>query len=213
MSRLGQIVLGVSLMILPLWLVSGIAQSAQIIDPDSIIARRWRWGLIVLTVVMAVHIVLAIACGGRLWQFLFPFLNPFWLLARLRQGGYYRAASNAVWDFWLSLRLRHYFWLGLRGFLGGLIWLGLPVTLMAMGHFTGRSGLIGPLAFLTGWFGAFLLLFVMSYVPIVQVRFATENRFAAFSSSGRRGGRSSEHRGRSPSPTSSRLRSPFRCSC
>lgn len=180
LARLGEMVLGVWLMVLPLWIVSTISQSAQIIDPDGVLARRWRWGLIVLTVVLAVHIVMAVARGGRIWHFLIPFTNPLWLMARLRQGGYYQTACNAVWDFWLSLRFKHYFWLGFRGFLGGMLWLAPPISLLALGQFTNRGGGIGALAFLTGWFGAFLLMVVLCYVPIVQVRFAVENRFGAF---------------------------------
>ena len=67
------------------------------------------------------------------------------------RGGYYTQARDAVWDFTLSLRLPHYFWLGFRGFAAAFAWLVVPVSLLALGH----SKLPG--AVWSGFFGAFLL--------------------------------------------------------
>jgi hypothetical protein len=109
--------------------------------------------------------------GGKLRYFLLPwYCNSFWLLRRLWRGGYYAQARDAVWDFVVDLRLPYYFWLGVRGFVGGLAWLVPPITLLALGRVNPLFGLLG---------GLFLAI-VLQYVPFLQMRFARENRFRAF---------------------------------
>ncbi len=167
-ARVGAIVLGTWLMLLPLRLVASLATSAQLIDPDGPVARRWRTGLLIATFLMAVHIVAAWSRGGRLRHFLWPF-NAVWLARRLWRGGYYAQARDAVWDFAVSLRLPYYFWLGVRGCAGAFVWLVVPATLLAAGRLAGGLGLVGGI----------LLVLVVLYLPFLQVRFAVENRFRA----------------------------------
>jgi hypothetical protein len=171
-ARLGGVVLGCWLLLLPVRLVSGLARSAQVIDPGGRVAEGWRVGLLVLIGLTAVHIGAACARGGRLRYFAWPF-NVFWLLRRLLRGGYYAEARDAVWDTAVSLRLPYYFWLGFRGFVGALAWLALPVTLLALG----RIGTPG--AVLAGFLGAFLLAVVLLYLPFLQMRLAATNRLRA----------------------------------
>jgi hypothetical protein len=169
-SRLGSSALGVWLMFLPLRFLATLARSAQLIDPDGPVARGWQIGLTVLTILIAVHIIVACSRGGRLRYFLWPFTNPVWLARRLWRGGYYTEARDAVWDFVMALRLPYYFWLGLRGFCGTLLWLVVPVTLLALGRKVAPLGLLGAL----------LLGIVVLYLPFLQARFAAENRLGAF---------------------------------
>lgn len=168
-ARIGSILLGAGLIVLPLQLVSSLWLSAELIDPGGGTARGWRIALVVLTILAGIHIALACACGGKLRHFLFPFANPFLLAFRIARGGYFTQTRDAVWDFAASLRLHYYFWLGLRGFVGSFLWLALPVTLLAVGR---KAPLIGVL----GWL---MLLIVLLYVPFLQVHFAAENRFRA----------------------------------
>lgn len=167
-ARAGSIVLGAWLMLLPLRLIASLAQSARIIDPDGQVARRWNTALLIVTALMALHIVAAVSRGGRLRYFFWPF-NPVWLVRRLWRGGFYAEARDAVWDFVVRLRLPYYFWLGARGFAGALAWLLLPVTLLA-------AGSKAPLLDLPG---VLLLALVLLYVPFLQAHFAAENRFRA----------------------------------
>jgi hypothetical protein len=171
-ARLGGIVVASWLLLLPVRFVSDIADSARIIEPGGPIARAWRLGLLVLIVLTALHILAACARGGRLRWFLWPF-NGLWLLRRLWRGGYFAEARDAVWDSVMALRLPYYFWLGLRGFVGGLLWLAIPVTLLALGSVP------APVAPLIGWLGAVLLGIVLLYLPFLQIHMAAENRFAA----------------------------------
>jgi hypothetical protein len=171
-ARLGGIVSGSWLFLPPDRFVAGLARSAQIIDLDGHVARGWRIGLLVLTALTAIHVGAACARGGRLRYFLWPF-NVVWLLRRLLRGGYYADARDAVWDTTVSLRLPYYFWLGFRGFVAALVWLALPVTLMALGqgHFGGAA--------LVGFLGALLLALVLLYLPFLQLRLAATNRLRA----------------------------------
>jgi hypothetical protein len=167
-ARVGQVVIGCWLLLLPLRFVSSMAESAQLIDPGGPSARRARLALLILTVLTAAHLVAACARGGRIWHFFWP-LNPLWLVKRIRRGGFLTGARDAVWEFVTSLRLPHYFRIGFLGFVGSLAWLVVPVTLLALGH---RLPILG-------FVGAFLLGIVTMCLPFLQMRFASENRFRA----------------------------------
>jgi hypothetical protein len=168
-ARIGSILLGAALVVVPLQLFSSLWLSAELIEPGGITAKVWKGLLLFLTFLAAIHIGLACARGGRLRHFLFPFVNPFWFVWRLWQGGYFTQARDAVWDFLISLRLPYYFWLGLRGFVGSFLWLAIPVTMLAAGRKVPPLGVLG-------WF---LLIAVLLYVPFLQVHFAAQNRFRA----------------------------------
>ncbi|WP_406693603.1 hypothetical protein V5E97_21465 [Singulisphaera sp. Ch08] len=168
-ARLGSMVIGCSLMLLPVQLIASWTASAQLVDPGGLIARRWRVGLFILTVLMVLHLITACARGGKLRFFFWPFTTPFWLARRVRQGGIYVSARDDVWDFVTALRFPYYFRLGLLGFVGTMAWLLIPVTLIALGR------RFPPAAFL----GGLLLAIVSLVLPFLQMRFAAENRFAA----------------------------------
>lgn len=169
-ARAGGIVLGTWLMFLPMRLVSSLWFSAQLIEPDGLTARLWAIGLTVLTALMVVHVALAIACGGKLRHFLFPFANPIRVALRLWRGRFFSESRDAVWNFTMTLRLPHYFWLGWRGFWGAFLWLAGPVTLLALGRQIPIVGFIGALA----------LVWVVLYLPLLQLHFVERGRFRAF---------------------------------
>lgn len=169
-ARLGSMVIGCSLVLLPLQLIASWTTSAQLVDPGGPIARRWRIGLLILTALTVVHIITSCARGGKLRYFFWPFATPRWLVRRLRRGGIYASARDKVWDFVTALRFPYYFRLGLLGFVGTMAWLLVPVTLIALGR------RFPPVAFL----GGLLLAIVSLALPFLQMRFAAENRFAAF---------------------------------
>jgi hypothetical protein len=170
-ARLGGIVLGSWVLLLPVRLVSGMARSAQIIAPNGRAASGWRLGLSILIGLTALHVGAACLRGGRLRYFLWPF-NIVWLLRRIVRGGYYTAARDAVWETAASLRLPYYFWLGLRGFVGAFAWLALPITLLALGQQRWRG------APLVGFLGGALLALVLLYLPFLQMRLAATDRLS-----------------------------------
>src|SRR5262249_8015997 len=132
-ARVGGVVLGTWLFLLPVRFVADLAHSADIIDPGGSRAAAWRFGLFALIVLTFLHIALACANGGKLRYFFWPF-NFVSVLIRLFRGGWYTEARDAVWNAVVSLRLPYYFWLGFRGFVGALAWLIVPVTMLAMGR-------------------------------------------------------------------------------
>jgi hypothetical protein len=165
-ALLGAIVMGSWLLLWPMRIVAGLAQSADIIDPGGRTATGWRIGLFAAIALTALVfgliglVVLAIVAAIRRHT-------------RPDAGGYYAEARDAVWDLVMSLRLPYYFWLGFRGFVGAMAWLIVPVSLIALGRVN------APFAPLIGFFGAFLLALVLIYLPILQMRLAQTNRLRA----------------------------------
>ena len=190
-----------------LWLLQYPASTltaARLISPGSPAARGWAVGFTVLSVLVGIHVVIACARGGKLRHFLWPLPSPWrfmrggarngWNLVRLDFNAFgrdvarwlgtipwaiesgpslvvrgYVRARDAVWDFFVGLRLGYYLWLGARGFFGTLLWLFIPATLLA------ANDRVPVLSFV----GAVLLMVVVLYLPFLQVRFASENRFRA----------------------------------
>ena len=173
--KLGGIALGTWVWYWLVRLVADAASDAALIAPRSGVAVAWSIGLMLLCVFVTIHLVLAIARGGRLGLFFWPTpLNGFWLFKRLRRGDYATSASLVVRDFIAALRLRHHFWLGLRGFVGAFVLLFIPTVLFGALHDTSKPGQI-----ILTLLGGLLLVLTLSWVPFLQARFAAENRLSA----------------------------------
>src|SRR5262245_8045996 len=168
-AKFGGIAIACFALWLPLYFISIQAEAARIIDPNGRIARQWEIALTILAVLFTLHASAALLRGGRLRHFINP-LNLPWLLLRTLRGGLYPEARDRLWNATVGLRLPYYFWLGVRGFVGALLWLAFPLLLLGLGH---RFPVIG-------FIGALFLAVVVLYVPFLQVRFARDNRFRAF---------------------------------
>lgn len=174
-ARIGGFILGAWLWWLPLRLAADLWYDAWLIDPASHITRAWRFGFAALTVAVLVHIGWAWLRGGKLRHFFYP--APIRLLKALpRLGNLLSQKSDELWDFVVAMRLPYFFWLGVRGFIGALMWLFLPTILLIAAPRSPNEGL----GVLTGLTGGTLMAFVLLYLPFVQTRFAAEHRFAAF---------------------------------
>lgn len=171
--RLGSIVLGMWLWLFPLQLLAGAAADAHLIDPGSRADHRLHLIVRILSVAVGGHLCLALARGGGFTAFLRPILNVRWLIARWREGSYWGRAESAIREFFAGLRLRHHFWLGVRGYVGAMVWLAVPTAL-----FAASSRTEGPSVLVT-IIGGGMLMVVLSWVPFLQARFAAENRFGA----------------------------------
>lgn len=172
-ARVGSIWLGTWLCLWPARLVASFAYDAHLASSGSPLARAWRVAVFIVTALTVAHIVWAWMRGGKLRHFLWP--APVKLMKRIFRGGMYRDARDATWDFVASLRLPHYFWLGLRGFAGGVAWLFLPLLLFAAATLLPE----GPGPVLLSLLGGLLLAIVLLYVPFLQTHFAVEQRFVA----------------------------------
>ncbi|MDF1663825.1 MAG: hypothetical protein P1V97_18790 [Planctomycetota bacterium] len=168
-ARIGSVVLGTWLVIAPLRFLSSLYVSAQIIEPGGSTATTFGAVLFVLTILGGLHIFLAMANGGRLRNFFWPVGNMISFWRRMKQGAVYGTLRDEFWDFLVTLRPQYYFWLGFRGFFASLIWLIIPITLLA------ASSKAPPVGFV----GALLLMWVVMVLPFLQANFALENKFRA----------------------------------
>lgn len=171
-SAIGGIIAGTWLVLWPLRIVSGFWQDAQLISPGSGASRAWHAGLIVLTTLTFLHIAWALLRGGRLWHFLWP--APLRLIQWLREPSKFGAIQKLAGEITTGLRLPFLFWLGVRGFVGALLWLIVPVGILiaAMRLPTGGAVLLSLL-------GMVLLALVVMHLPFLQTNFASTNRFRA----------------------------------
>jgi hypothetical protein len=178
--RLGSIALGVWLWLWPVRWMTDAAADAQLIAPGTSVAAGWRIAKLAVTTAIAVHLILALARGGGFGCFFRPIKNVRWLIGQLRAGTYFETASTAVREFLAALKLRHHFWLGLRGFCGAFLWLFLPTALFAAMQSTQKPGQV-----LLTLIGGAALMAALSWTPFLQAHFAAENRFSAFRELGR----------------------------
>ena len=173
--QLGGIALGMWCWLWVVRFVADAASDAQLIAPGTLTAGAWRAGLFVLSIVVAIHLVLAIARGGRLRLFFWPTpLNALWLWKQYRQGDYIEKAGQSVWSFVHALRLRHHFWLGVRGFAMAFAWLLIPTALFSTVRDTSKPGQV-----LVTILGGVALVAVLAWVPVLQAHFAAQNRWRA----------------------------------
>jgi len=166
-ARAGNLMLGILMLSLPLWLASSMRASALWIDPESPAALGWTVAAWTIGILSLWIVVAAMMRGGQLRHFFWPRLIH--SLRQTLQPDAYHRARDAVWKAVCQLRLPYYCWLGFRGVLGGVIWLALPITLLAVGD---RQPLLGIL-------GGAVLTLVLLYLPFLQMRMAAENRFGA----------------------------------
>ena len=160
------------------WMVRQVADAAsdaRLIAPGTPTDAAWQIGLSAFSIAVAIHLILAIARGGRLSLFFWPTpLNGIWLWKQFQHGHYFEWASVAIQKLFSALRLRHHFWLGLRGFAFALAWLFLPTALFSALRDTSKPGQV-----LVTLIGGAALMLVLSWVPFLQARFAAENRWRA----------------------------------
>lgn len=175
LPRIGSIVVGTWLWLLVIRLVSQAAADAALIDPGGPTARGWEAARNVTAAAVGLHIAGAIFCGGGLTAFFRPLRNLRRLLAAIRGGTAWSATARALHRVLETVQPGRLMWLGVRGFVGGLLWLLLPTVLFAALRDTTRPGEV-----VVTLVGAALLGTVLSWVPFLQARFADDRRFAVF---------------------------------
>lgn len=168
-ARAGSIALGLWIISLPLRLVSSLYSDAVLIDPDSDTTRGWFIGLTLLSAITILHAIGVCLRGGRLRQFFLP--RPIRLFRDLFRSGSYARIRDAVWDFIIAMRLPYFFWLGLRGLVGAVAWLIVPVSMLAI-----ASRMAPGLGAIVGLLGGALMALVLVHLPFLQARFAAANR-------------------------------------
>lgn len=171
-GRLGWTVIGIYLWILPWRLLVDVATDSRLINPDSMATQRLEWAIAILGPVMALHLTLAAVRGGRFTFFLRPIANLRWVFGWLRgrPGDNPAAWSRLLPADWSWRQARVLFWLGVRGFAGAFLWLLVPSILLMAGRHNPLLGIIGGV----------MMIYILFYLPFLQVHFAVERRFSAF---------------------------------
>jgi hypothetical protein len=145
---------------------------SNLINPGSQQAIVMRVLAVAISMFAIIYLMWAWARGGRLKHYLWPQPKRF-----MREGwrwGTWSALPDRLWDFTTSLELPKYFWLGLRGVVGTLIWL-IPAMIIMRAFREGETGLAG----LVGFVSLVFLGIGMLYLPMLQAHFGAENRFRA----------------------------------
>ncbi len=174
--RLGTIVIGVVLWLIPLFLLAGAAADARLIEPGGQSDQTLHLLTLIVSIAISVHLCLALARGGTFFCFVRPLKNAVWLFKQIRSGGYFERAALNVSSFIASLKLGRNFSLGLRGFLGAFLWLVIPSVMFAAAS-SPEGGQGGPVAITL--LGGAILVMVLGWLPLLQAHFAAENRFSA----------------------------------
>lgn len=169
---LGSIAAGIWIVVWPARLLSDFWRDAELISPGSGSAKAWHAGLIVVIVITLAHIVWACVRGGKLRHFLWP--QPQRFKRWLRTPEKFGSLQNMITDYVIGLRLPFYFWLGLRGFVGALLWLIVPVGILLAATLLPVGGSV-----LLSLLGGLLLLLVAIHLPFLQAHFAQTDRFSA----------------------------------
>ena len=171
-GRIGLVVLAVAIGSLPVQLLVHWESVAVLISPGSVQSSWLRSTAIAAACVGMLYLLWAIARGGKLRHFLWP--QPKLMIRQAWRPSTYREMPDKLWEFTRALELGRYFWLGLRGALGTLVWLIPAMIIIAASRNgeTGVAGLVGALALMA--LGAVLL-----YLPMLQAHFAAENRMSA----------------------------------
>jgi len=172
--RFGAIVVGLAGWLLPIWGLTLVLADYRLIAPASSVTVALAWSHRIAVVLVSGHLLLALARGGSLGCFIRPLKNVLWLIRQFRRGGYFERAESHVLEFVTEMRIGHHFWLGLRGLVGGFVWLVIPSALFGAYSEADKLGQLGMT-----FVGGLSLVLVLAWVPFLQARLATENRMRA----------------------------------
>lgn len=153
---------GFALVWLALRYASAMSINAQIIAPGTNAGRAWGFAAVI-----GIGVMIAAALGGL-------------LIVQLFRPATYGNLRDGLWRI-VTQRGPYYFWLGARGFAGGVIWLLPPVTMLVASSqiFDPTRPGLRALAVVLGLVGAFSLALVAVHLVCLQTRMAAEARFTA----------------------------------
>ena len=168
----GSLIIGTWLVVWPVRIVSGLWMDAQLVAPGSATESSYGVALFILTILTIVHVTWAWLRGGKLRHFFWP--APIAFIKWIRSPQSFEEIGDKVVGYLESLRFQHYFWLGARGFAGGLCWLIGPVGILILASFLPTGGGV-----LFSFIGSTALFVVVLYLPFLQAHFALQNRLSA----------------------------------
>jgi len=159
---------------LPVWFLTDLGYSSELIQPGSIQAARLRTFARVVSILWVLWVAWAVARGGRWHHFLWP--QPIRFARAIFSLRFWGDLEERWWDFLVSLELWRLWKLGFKASLGALIWLAVP----ALGILVALNGASqvkpqqqGGLALL-GLVGALGMACVLQYLPGLQIYLAKQ---------------------------------------
>ena len=164
--RVGGAVLGCWLFLLPVRLLASFASDAALIDPGGPAAVRFRVLTAVVAVAVGVHLLLALARGGRFTAFFRPIKNLRGFLALLRGGRPLARLGEASAEFVGWFDFARLWWLGVKGFVVGFAWLAVPTFVYVVNEEPEGAAVLVMVA---GWA---MLTAVNCWLPVLQAHFA-----------------------------------------
>ena len=173
--RLGVIVLCSVLLLAPIRIQAvRVSDAAVILGESHARVVQMQTFLYVMQTIVAIHLMLAIARGGTLGCFLRPFKNVIWFLRKILTRKGREEMSVGTEQVLLLVKPLQHFWIGLKAFVGAVLWLLIPAGLLVSYSAPGRTApIFGVLSFL----GAMLMIPVAAWLPQLQVHQAVTGRF------------------------------------
>ena len=134
-------------------------------------SRITRWVLSLMIGWMSPKLVTDICNAQPINDWFLPAI----FLKRIFKGNLYADSRDAVWGFIVGLDLPRYFMLGLKGFVGTMLWLAIPTLLLA-GSTSDRPVVGGLCTFL----GIAISVPVFALLPFLQAHFGTDGKLIRF---------------------------------
>jgi hypothetical protein len=172
-ARAGGVILGTFLIWLPAYFMSKYYVDATIMLPGSERAAQYGWQTALLTVFTSLVTLWAWTRGGLLRHFIWP--APIQFLKEGFNRKIYVAAHDRFWESVSQFPLRALFVAGFQGFIGTFCWLIIPIGLCIGGMVLPRG-----INIVCGTIGYIALAIIFLYLPMLQTRFAVEQRLAVF---------------------------------
>jgi len=171
-GKLGMFFLLAAIAWLPVWLVTDLSYSAQLLQPGTGVAARWRLGAFAISCVWVTHAAWAAMRGGRWWHMLWP--APMRFIKEIWRPATWRRASDSLYDLVAAFHFPQLWWLGARAAVGALLWVAVPVSMMIIGQRSDDFEAAGLVLF----FGVVAMTIIMLYLPFLQIQMAVDNRFS-----------------------------------
>ena len=170
-GRIATFAMLTALLWVPVWLVTDLSYSVQLLRPNTAQAAAWRGAAFLIAFVWLTWITWAAMRGGRWWHLLWP--RPIRCLKQIWRPSTWNKAADDLWSLFERTRCIELWWLGLRAAVGALIWLTIPASMMIIGLRADELKIAG----IIGLIGALSLTWVMLFLPFLQILMAERDRF------------------------------------
>lgn len=174
-ARVAGMLLFGALLTFPLRFLAELARDATMLAPWSFTACCWTLLAVAVSLLVTLHVILAMGRGGSWWWFFRPLNNLRWTKARLRDGTYLAQADQTLRTLVIALQPWQHFRLGLFGFAGVYLWMLLPALVFDQAPAFSGAGRV-----FTSLVGGAALVLLFGWMPFLLTHYAVENRWQAW---------------------------------